>query len=98
MGVAFTLYTISRHKDVQDKLFNEVREVFGDDKNAPVSHRQLHELKYLDAVIKETLRLYPPVQRIGRQTDVDIHLGALRGFYQQCVQMSITIGFITWCR
>lgn len=66
---------ISRHKDVQDKLFTEIRSVFGDDKNAPVSYRQLHELKYIDSVIKESIRFYPPVPYIGRLTDADIHLG-----------------------
>lgn len=60
---------------MQDKLFAEIRDVCGDDKNVSISYRQLHELKYIDSVIKESLRLYPPVPNIGRLVDADINLG-----------------------
>ncbi|CAI0445427.1 unnamed protein product [Linum tenue] len=36
----------------------EVRQVFGDKRN--VREDQLHELTYLDAVIKESMRMHPP--------------------------------------
>lgn len=75
IGIAFTLYCLSRHKDVQDKLFAEIRIVCGDDKNESISYRQLNELKYIDSVIKESFRLYPPVPSIGRLVDADINLG-----------------------
>lgn len=66
---------ISRHKDVQDKLFEEIRGVIGDNKDEPVTYRQLQELKYIELVIKESFRFYPPVPGIGRTLDEDIKLG-----------------------
>ncbi|XP_030378385.1 probable cytochrome P450 4d14 [Scaptodrosophila lebanonensis] len=73
-GISFTLYLIARHPQVQAQLFQEIREVIGDDKSRPVGMRELNELKYLECVIKESLRLYPPVPMIGRRVTQDVTL------------------------
>ncbi|XP_037933935.1 probable cytochrome P450 4d14 [Teleopsis dalmanni] len=71
-GISYTCYLIARHPEIQQKLFDEIREVIGDDKNKPITMKDLQELKYLDIVIKESLRFYPPVPIIGRITDSDV--------------------------
>ena len=74
--MCFTLFLLSRHKDVQDKVFDEIKEVLGTDKNgATVNYRTLQELKYLELVLKESMRLYPPVPIIGRLLDEDVKIG-----------------------
>lgn len=74
-GVSHALYSISRHPAVQAKLYEELQQVLGKDREAPASQAQLQQLKYLECVIKETMRLYPPVPAIGRYTRKDLKIG-----------------------
>jgi cytochrome P450 family 4 len=52
--------------------------LFGSDKNVKVTYASLQEMKYLDNVIKEGLRLYPSLPLIGRETVQDVEFGILR--------------------
>lgn len=88
-GISHTLYLLARHPQVQQKVFEEILEVIGSDKDKPVSMRELQELKYLDAVIKESLRMYPPVPMIGRVTEHEVKLGTA-GFHV-CFSQNIII-------
>ncbi|CAI2354576.1 unnamed protein product [Caenorhabditis sp. 36 PRJEB53466] len=57
-AMTYCSYLLSRHPDVQQKLFEEVE----DTKDSQgLTYDSIHEMKYLDAVYKETLRMYPPV-------------------------------------
>lgn len=73
--VSHSLHMISRYPDVQKKLFDEIVQVMGKDKDAPITIQQLSDLRYMNCVVKEVLRLYPPVPAIGRKTKRDIDLG-----------------------
>ncbi|XP_075970993.1 uncharacterized protein LOC142973239 [Anticarsia gemmatalis] len=73
VGTAFTSVLLSTHQDVQEKVYRELREVFGDS-NRPVVAEDLPRLKYLEAVIKESLRLYPSVPIIVRKVDKEVTL------------------------
>lgn len=66
-GIAFCLYNIAKHPEVQKKAFAEIRNVIGDDITKPTSLKDLNDLNYMDLVIKETLRLYPSVPFYGRK-------------------------------
>lgn len=73
-GISFTCYLIARHPAVQQKLFEEIRQVIGDDRDKSITMHELQDLKYLECVIKESLRLYPPVPIIGRIPESEIEL------------------------
>uniref|UniRef100_A0A8C1ZYR0 Thromboxane-A synthase n=1 Tax=Cyprinus carpio TaxID=7962 RepID=A0A8C1ZYR0_CYPCA len=67
--LAFTCYLLALHPECQKKLQEEVDEFFSRHETADYSNVQ--ELKYLDMVISESLRLYPPAFRVARDVDQD---------------------------
>ncbi|KAH8343015.1 hypothetical protein KR059_003873 [Drosophila kikkawai] len=77
-AISFCLYEISRHPEVQQRLQQELREVLGEDRERSVTLRDLGELKYMENVIKESLRLHPPVPMIGRWFAEDVEIRGKR--------------------
>ncbi|KAK7466377.1 hypothetical protein VKT23_005101 [Stygiomarasmius scandens] len=63
------LNLLSTHPDVQDKLRQELLEARR--MNDELSYDALVELPFLDAICRETLRLYPPVPQLARVTTRD---------------------------
>lgn len=53
----------------------ELKGIFGDDVSRPATIAELKEMKYLEAVIKEALRLYPSVPIYGRNVAEDTEYG-----------------------
>ncbi|XP_061398086.1 cytochrome P450 4d8-like [Musca vetustissima] len=72
-AISFTLYLVSRHSEVQKRLLSEIYAVFGELNIEPFTMSKLNELKYMECVIKESMRLYPPVPLIGREISEDFH-------------------------
>jgi cytochrome P450 len=56
-GIAWTVHAVHTHPEVRDRARAEVRSVVGDD---PLTVEHLAALPYLDAVVSESLRLWPP--------------------------------------
>ncbi len=57
------LHLLSQHPAVQDKLRAEIAKACGGE---DLAYDELVKLPYLEAVCRETLRLYAPVQFINR--------------------------------
>ncbi|XP_022126369.2 cytochrome P450 4C1-like isoform X1 [Pieris rapae] len=73
MALTFGLMLLAEHRKVQDLIYEECISIFGDsDRTATTA--DLAEMKYLDATIKEILRLYPSVPSIGRLITEDFYL------------------------
>ncbi|KAM7350529.1 putative cytochrome P450 4d14 [Cochliomyia hominivorax] len=73
--IAFILHLLAHHPLEQQKVYEEVINIMGSDPTQPVDMSKLHEMKYLELVLKESLRLYPSVPVIGRVTEEDYKIG-----------------------
>lgn len=73
-GLCFTIYNLAKNPDIQQRAFEELREIMGEDPSTPCSFKSLHEMKYLEKVIKESLRLFPSVPLVARELIVPMTL------------------------
>ncbi|XP_066993577.2 cytochrome P450 4C1 isoform X1 [Anabrus simplex] len=72
-AICWALYLLGKHPDIQERVVEELNGIFGDSDRSP-THDDLSSMKYLEQVIKETLRLYPSVPAFSRQLETDIEL------------------------
>jgi cytochrome P450 len=65
--MSWALYALSQSKDAQTRLREEISNISTDNPTMD----DLNELPYMDAVVREILRLYPAVGSIVRQAGKD---------------------------
>eukprot|EP01080_Neovahlkampfia_damariscottae_P002082 gene2082-1954_t len=71
-NLAFIIYQLAYHQDVQAKVRKEIDEVLGD---AEPNSQNIKSLQYLPCVIKEVLRMYTPISTVPpRLTSKDVVL------------------------
>lgn len=68
---SFAFLMLGMHPEIQDKVRTELHEVLGE---RNVTSEKLPELKYLEMVIKETLRLFPIAPLMVRELKDDVDL------------------------
>ncbi len=61
--VAWTLLLIAQHPNVAEKLYDEIEKALG---GRSPSIEDIDRMPYLEKVIKETMRIFPPVPITGR--------------------------------
>lgn len=59
----FCLYALSKHPEIQEKLYQEILDIV---EHQTPTHEELAKLQYLEQVINETLRMFPPLPFITR--------------------------------
>ena len=72
IALSWTFYLLGENPETERNLTAELEEVL-DGRAATV--RDLPRLRYADAVIKESMRLYPPAWAIGREALGDCEIG-----------------------
>ncbi|EDS33874.1 cytochrome P450 4C1 [Culex quinquefasciatus] len=74
-GISFTIFQLAKHPDVQERVYDEVVSILGKDStNKELTFQMLQDFRYLESVIKEAMRLFPPVPFIGRKLVDDIEM------------------------
>lgn len=72
LALTYALCCLARHPSALARLESEVDDVLGD---APASLASVSRLEFCGAVLKEAMRLYPPVWAIGRSTLEPLSIG-----------------------
>lgn len=71
-ALTWAWYELAQHPEVEAKLHTELAEVLGDERPT-LAH--VKRLPYTESIVKETMRLYPPIPEFGRQATEDVQLG-----------------------
>ncbi|XP_045497418.1 cytochrome P450 9e2-like [Colias croceus] len=74
VAMSFALYELALNPDVQDKLAKEIRET--DSKTGgKLDYNAIQKMTYMDMVVSEVVRLWPPVASLDRICTKDYNLG-----------------------
>ncbi|XP_043486647.1 cytochrome P450 4V2-like [Polistes fuscatus] len=67
--LSFLFLMLATFSDIQNLVYEELYDLYGlsDPKDVPITMEDIKKMKYLDRVIKETLRLFPPAPFIARK-------------------------------
>ncbi|XP_075156969.1 cytochrome P450 4g1-like [Haematobia irritans] len=71
---SFVLCLLGIHKGIQAKVIDEQNSIFGHDFQRDCTFDDTLQMNYLECVIMETLRLYPPIPIIARKAGRNIPL------------------------
>lgn len=73
LALSWTFYLLAHHPEVRNKAFKEVKKVWK--KDQPFTLERYKELSYLENVINESMRLYPPAYIITRKALAEDYIG-----------------------
>ena len=74
--LASAVYSLATNSHVQERVREEIRNALANSTSGQLDYDTLNNLPYLDAVISETLRMYPPLAFHERQCSEDYVLNA----------------------
>jgi cytochrome P450 len=79
-ALTWTFYLISQYPDVERKLHDELELVLGNNSSNNARNRiptadDIPKLQYTERVLRESMRLYPPVWTMGRYVENDYSVG-----------------------
>lgn len=75
LTLTYAFHQLGCHPAVAERLYEEIDAVVGDGRPTMAD---LRDLKYAERVLKETMRLLPPVYTLFRQPNADVRLGGYR--------------------
>lgn len=73
-SLTFAAYLLAKHPKVQERLWNEIKSNSLHVTSNRLTTRDISSLPYLDNVIKEVLRLYPPAPIVLKKCVEDIRI------------------------
>ncbi|XP_022910840.2 cytochrome P450 4V2-like [Onthophagus taurus] len=71
-SLSFILHHLAKSPEIQQKAYEEVHSILGGDIHQTITNQQVAQMKYLDLVIKESLRLSPAIPMYTRILEEDV--------------------------
>lgn len=76
-AIAFTLFELAQHEECQKRLYVEICKHITDDE---LTVENISELEFLDRIVNESLRLYPPLPLVDRVASEDYEVNLITTF------------------
>ncbi|XP_055640260.1 cytochrome P450 4c21-like [Toxorhynchites rutilus septentrionalis] len=87
LTICYTCLALAQHPDIQNNVVAELRDIFHSP-SVELNLETLNRLEYTEMVIKETMRLFPVIPIIARETGAPIVLDGVRIPRKQVLIMS----------
>ncbi|WP_276282694.1 cytochrome P450 [Halorussus caseinilyticus] len=75
LTLTYTWYLLSQHPEVERRVHEEIEDVLDGD---PPTMADVRDLTYVERVVDEAMRLYPPVYTMFREARESVELGGYR--------------------
>jgi cytochrome P450 len=85
LTLTYTWYLLSQHPEAERRVHDEIDDVLGGD--APTMEN-VGELDYIEQVVNEAMRLYPPVYTMFREAKEPVELGGYRIPEESAIMLS----------
>lgn len=77
-AMTYTLLLLSHHPEIQDQLFDEINATANEIERDEFLIEDFNKLELMDRVLRESMRIYPPVHFISRVLTEDINYKGLK--------------------
>ncbi|KAK7869022.1 hypothetical protein R5R35_003412 [Gryllus longicercus] len=74
VAVQFAFYYLAKNPLVQEKAMRELQNIFSDAGSTEVNSDTLQRMQYVEMIVRETLRMQPPITFIFKEAGVDTPL------------------------
>ncbi|XP_059612265.1 probable cytochrome P450 9f2 [Phlebotomus argentipes] len=95
--LSFTAYEIAVNPDVQEKLFEEIKEISEELQGKKLSYDILQRMKYMDMVVSESMRKWPAAAFVDRICNKEFKLEYDKGrFFDVPIELSCWIPIVSF--
>nr|DAB41811.1 TPA_inf: cytochrome P450 CYP405A19 [Calycopis cecrops] len=70
--ISHALFCMAKYPEVQKKVHEEQKYILKNNISSEIDIQDLHEMKFLEAVMKEAIRFFPTISSIGRELQNDL--------------------------
>uniref|UniRef100_A0A182SLH9 Uncharacterized protein n=1 Tax=Anopheles maculatus TaxID=74869 RepID=A0A182SLH9_9DIPT len=70
-AIGFMMYELMRHPEIQERLYEEVAEIDEKLNGKPLTYEAVQSMRYMDMVVSESLRFWPPAPMVDRYCNRD---------------------------